>query len=108
MVHESGDTSPASLLDVCRLWADPLLDSDFGERGLALELLLSDTGKSLRLYIIEVGERSTFRRMQKERRPRVDAAEIEALHGMHRSQRPPAVPRHCVTFGPCQRPARRG
>ena len=83
MVHESGDTSPASLLDVCRLWADPLLDSDFGERGLALELLLSDTGKSLRLYIIEVGERSTFRRMQKTRPPRVDAAEIEALHGMH-------------------------
>ena len=65
----------------------------------AWELLLSDTGKSLRLCIHNVRLRSSFRRVQKERRPRVDAAEIEALHGMHVYQWPPAVPRRCVTFG---------
>ena len=80
----------------------------FGLAILVLEPLLSDTGKSLRLYIIEVGERSTFRRCCKRRGRRVDAAEIEAPHGMHLCQRPPAVPRRCMTFGPCQRPARRG
>jgi len=67
-----------------------------------LELLLSDTGKSLRLYSIEVGERSSFRRMQKEKPPRVDAAEIEPVHGMHLCQRPPAVPRR---YASCAEPA---
>ena len=65
----------------------------------AWELLFSDTGKALRLCIINVTERSSFRRLQKTGRPRVDAAEIEALHGMHVYQWPPAVPRRCVTFG---------
>ena len=86
---------------------DPCLAASIAA-GWHLELLLSDTGKALRLYIIEVGERSTIQRMRTERRPRVDAAEIEPVHGMHLCQRPPAVPRRCVTFRSCQRPARRG
>ena len=108
LLHESGETSSEGGAAHLGISLTKFTSPRLGEQGLVLELLLSDTGKPLRLYITNGLAISTFRLMQSERRSRVDAAEIEALHGMHLCQRPPAVPRRCVTFRPCQRPARRG